>query len=176
MLCPQCGYDVGNEHRCKRCGYEIKTLATVDESRRKEEEKEPTKIIDPRDTYITSEYGGYDVFGDGGFSDPFDALFGSIFDPIGDLLGGLFGFDVNPFGRSNKRVNMYPDDKPQKKRKQGPIVEVDEVEVISDDEPHSSEKTEQQAAPQNDTSDKKQSGDRQSRSSKSSLKNKRGRK
>lgn len=173
MLCPQCGYDVGNEHRCKRCGYEIKTLATVDESRRKEEEKEPTKIIDPRDTYITSEYGDFDVFGDGS-SDPFDALFGSIFDPIGDLLGGLFGFDVKPFGRSNQRVNMYPDDKPQKKRKQGPIVEVDEVEVISDDESHKSVKPEQ-AAPQNDTSDKKQDGG-QSASSKSSFKNKRGRK
>ena len=40
MVCPQCGYDMGRAHRCMRCGYEVKTLVTVDEDRSDGENKE----------------------------------------------------------------------------------------------------------------------------------------
>ena len=131
MICPQCGYDMGNKNKCIRCGYEVKTLAVVDERAddepKTEQEKTETKIIDPCNVYLTHPYGFED---DDGFGDPFASLFGGLFgDPIGDLLGGLFGFDVSP-----RRSAFYEEEPPKKKRKQGPIVEVSDVEVISEND------------------------------------------
>lgn len=140
MICPQCGYDMGNKNKCIRCGYEVKTLAVVDEREESggpdnEREKTETKVIDPCNVYLTHPYGFDD---DDGFGDPFASLFGGLFgDPIGDLLGGLFGFDVSP-----RRSVVYEEEPPKKKRKQGPVVEVRDVEVIRDAEEKSDGKTE----------------------------------
>lgn len=125
MICPQCGYDIGNKNKCLRCGYEIKTLATVDETKKKEEPD--TKIIDPSNVYISN---GDDDF-DGGLFDPFDPfsmLFGNVFDPIGDLLGGLFGLNV----RSTRGSSRTQQEQPQKRKKQGKVVEVNNVEFLDE--------------------------------------------
>ncbi|MDE6401692.1 MAG: hypothetical protein K2L54_03670, partial [Clostridiales bacterium] len=139
MICPQCGFDMGNKNKCIRCGHEVKTLAVVDERAnddepKTEEEKTETKVIDPCNVYLTHPYGFED---DDGFGDPFASLFGGLFgDPIGDLLGGLFGFDVSP-----RRSVRYEEEQPKKKRKQGPIVEVSDVEVIKESDGQSSNKS-----------------------------------
>ena len=133
MICPQCGYDMGNKSKCLRCGYEVKTLAVVDESEQNEqrqEEHNDTKVIDPCNVYLTHPYGYDDDEGTGfgPFGSPFASLFDDLFgDPISDLLGGLFGFDVSP-----RRSRIREEEPPKKKRKQGPIVEVNEVEIIED--------------------------------------------
>lgn len=119
MICPQCGYDIGNKSKCIRCGYEVRTLVTVDETKKKDEPE--TKVIDPDNVYISSSV---DVFDDG-FDDPFSMLFGNIFDPIGDLLGGLFGLDV----RSSRIVEPEPE---PKRKKKGKVVEVDKVEILDE--------------------------------------------
>lgn len=125
MICPQCGYDVGNSHKCKRCGYEIKTLATVDESRRNNEEEIETKVIDPSDVYISREYVS-DDFGFG-FADPISSLFDDLFgDPITSLLGGLFGFDINP------RQSESHAESPRSKKKSDNVVEVNKVEILDE--------------------------------------------
>lgn len=132
MICPNCGYDIGNKSKCLRCGYEIKTLALQDKNDKQKEEND-TKVIDPGDTFITQSLDdGSDPFFD---VDPFSSLFGDLFgDPISDLLGGLFGIDLNPFGGSRRRVYVRePEEPPKKKKKQGPVVEVDEVEIIEED-------------------------------------------
>ena len=134
MICPQCGYDMGRAHRCLRCGFEIKTLAVVDENDEKKEEHEhkeeepSTVVIDPRNTYISNPdedyFDTFDPF------DPFGSLFGGMFDPIGDLLGGLFGFDIR--GGSRRREEP-PEPETKKRRKKGPIVEVNNVEILDAD-------------------------------------------
>ena len=136
MICPECGYDMGNRNKCYRCGFEVKTLTVVDnadkdESQNADEEKVETKVIDPCNVYITHPYGVEDeVFGSAGrgFSSLFDELFG---DPISDLLGGLFGINLNP------RRSVFIDDpppQPKKKRKEGPIIVVDDIEIIPAEE------------------------------------------
>ena len=137
MICPHCGYDMENRSRCLRCGYQVKTLAVVDESEEdnsqgESEEKIETKVIDPCNVYLTHPYGvedddDYDpIFGGGGFGSIFDMLFG---DPISDLLGGLFGMGTS--SRRSSRAQQQQEEQPKKKRKQGPIVDVaaDEVEL-----------------------------------------------
>lgn len=129
MICPQCGFDMGNKHKCMRCGYEVKTLAVVDENenKKKKQDDEPeTRVIDPKDVYISNG----DAYGDD-FSDPFSALFGDVFDPIGSLLGGLFGFDVrSPFSSGGEerreRIDEREDDKKHK------VVEVKKVEIYDE--------------------------------------------
>lgn len=141
MICPQCGYDMGNKNKCIRCGYTVKNLAVVDShsqsdgsdganEHKKQNDEPETKVIDPCNVYLTHPYGyeddGMDFgpFGGSPFSSLFDDLFG---DPISDLLGGLFGFDVTG-GRSSAARN-----EPQKKpKKQGPIVEVKNVEILDE--------------------------------------------
>lgn len=136
MICPECGYDMGNRSKCYRCGYEVKTLTVVDSANDEEdtekanEEKIETKVIDPCNVYITHPYGVEDdVFGDdgGAFTSLFDRLFG---DPISDLLGGLFGINLNP----RRSVFMEDPPPPPKKKKKGPIIVVDDIEIIPADE------------------------------------------
>ncbi|MDE7463658.1 MAG: hypothetical protein K2M48_01395 [Clostridiales bacterium] len=128
MVCPQCGYDMGNKSKCLRCGYEVKTLVTVDETRKKDEDE--TKVIDPADVFISN---GYDDFDDS-FGDPFDPfsmLFGNVFDPIGDLLGGLFGLDVRT-SRSTRNSRIVEPENEPKRKKQGKVVEVNNVEFLDE--------------------------------------------
>ncbi|MCM1367782.1 MAG: hypothetical protein NC184_03110 [Roseburia sp.] len=126
MICPQCGYDVGNNHKCKRCGYEIKTLATVDESVKNKSDDAETKVIDPNDVYISREYVS-DDFGFG-FSDPFSSLFDDLFgDPISSLLGGLFGFDLG-----GPRSEPDAPEPKSKKKGSGKVVEVNKVEILDE--------------------------------------------
>lgn len=126
MICPQCGYDVGNSHKCKRCGYEIKTLATVDESSKSKNDDAETKVIDPNDVYLSHEYVS-DDFGFG-FSDPISSLFDDLFaDPITSLLGGLFGFDIGG-SRSESRTA----ESQNKKKGSGKVVEVNKVEILDE--------------------------------------------
>lgn len=137
MICPQCGYDMGNRNKCYRCGYEAKTLAVVKESdkndddARDSEDVPETKVIDPCNVFLTHPNGYEDEEEDFAiFGSPFSSLFGDIFgDPIGDLLGGLFGIDLGP------RRTVVREEPPKRKKKQGPIVEVDDVEIIPGDEP-----------------------------------------
>ena len=130
MICPHCGYDMGNKNKCLRCGYEVKDVAVSDGRERKDGHKKDdpeTIVIDPCNVYLTHPYGYEDD--DGVDYDPFADLFGNLFnDPISDLLGGLFGFDLNPFGRSSRRTVV--DEPPPKKKKQGPIYVVDDVEIL----------------------------------------------
>lgn len=135
MICPECGYDMGNRNKCYRCGFEAKTLVVVDdheeeEPKKSKEEEVETKVIDPCNVYLTHPYGyeDYDVFGSsaGPFSSLFDELFG---DPISDLLGGLFGINLNP-----RRTVVREEPPPKPKRKQGPIIVVDDIEIIPADE------------------------------------------
>lgn len=134
MICPQCGYEMGNKNKCLRCGYEIKTLTVVDRDERserteKKEEKIETKIIDPCNVFLTHPYGYDDDFGTGygPSDDPFVSIIDELFgDPIGGLFGGLFGFDFGP----RRRVVVEPPPEPPKKKKQGPIIVVDDVEII----------------------------------------------
>lgn len=156
MICPQCGYDMGNKNRCLRCGFEVRTLAVVsdDESYKKDsngkqdqkQNDDDTIVIDPFNVFLTHPYGYEDEFGSGygvPMDDPFTTLIDSIFDPIGDLLGGLFGFDMSP---PRRRVVEEPP--PVKKKKQGPIYVIDDIEII---EPDKEEKeTPQNTESQND--------------------------
>ena len=148
MICPQCGYEMGNKNKCLRCGYEVKTLSVVVEKDEPKQEREDVKVIDPCNVFLTHPYGYEDDFGTGfgsAFDDPFVSLIDSLFgDPIGDLLGGLFGFET---------VHNAPppqNDPPQPKRKkQGPVVVVDDIEIIEPDgtskksKPKTEQKTEQ---------------------------------
>lgn len=144
MICPQCGYDMGTKSKCLRCGYEEKTLAVVDEREKKEgsrmdEEKIETKVIDPCNVYLTHQYGYDDYDSDYvTFGSPFSSLFDDLFgDPISDLLGGLFGFDIGGSRRTQARGRQQ-EEQPKKKRKQGPIVEMDknDFEILDEnDEP-----------------------------------------
>ncbi len=136
MVCPQCGYDMGRAHRCMRCGYEVKTLVTVDEDRSDGENKEEepnTVVIDPSNVYLSSEDdfdGEFDVF------DPFSALFGGMFDPIGDILGGLFGVDM----RAVRKEEMEQEKK-KREKKNSKVVEVRNVEILDENgDPIKSEK------------------------------------
>lgn len=136
MICPQCGHDMGSAHRCLRCGYEVKNLAPVDSSRsnddgnerKNSEEENNTKVIDPSNVYITTSYDdGYS----GGYTDPFSSIFDDIFgDPLTSLLGGLFGFDIRGESRSPHRHDEEPQ---KKKKKQGPVVEVKNVEFFDEE-------------------------------------------
>ncbi|MBD5132769.1 MAG: hypothetical protein HDT28_09345 [Clostridiales bacterium] len=133
MICPQCGYDMGKKNKCIRCGYEASELTVFDEKeqaeREKEREQSETKVIDPCNVYLTHPYGYDEYDSDFGMGDPFGSLFGSLFgDPIGDLLGGLFGFDVRP----QRQVHEQPT---KKGKKQGPVVEVRDVEMVDSDDP-----------------------------------------
>ena len=137
MICPQCGYDMGRAHRCLRCGFEIKTLAVVDEDEEKKEEREhkeeepSTVVIAPRNTYISNPDAYDDPFDAFNPFDPFGSLFGSMFDPIGDILGCLFGFDIR--GSRQRPPREDPEPEPKKRRKKGPIVEVSNVEILDAD-------------------------------------------
>lgn len=139
MICPQCGYDMGNKNRCLRCGYENTMPAVADETEKEEPKKEKAKSdepevieIDPCNVYLTHPYG-YDDDSGTGFGmrgDPFASLFDDFFgDPIGDLLGGLFGFDVRP------RRSVRNEEPPKKRKKQGPVIDVDkkDVEILDAD-------------------------------------------
>lgn len=136
MICPHCGYDMGKKNKCLRCGYEANELAVVDDDKRDEsvkEERSETKVIDPCNVFLTHPYG-YDEYEDDieSSGDPFGDLFNDLFgDPISDLLGGLFGFNVGGRPRRDERSQ------PKKGKKQGPVVEVDDVELVdsADDEP-----------------------------------------
>lgn len=138
MLCPQCGYDIGNANKCLRCGFTVKTLAVVDNENEetKKDDAPETIIIDPSETYITS--AGYDDdFGGSLFGDPFASLFGDVFDPIGDLLGGLFGFDIRPERPQRQKQHATEEDmREHKKRKReaAPVVEVKagDVEIVDE--------------------------------------------
>lgn len=139
MICPQCGYDMGNKNKCIRCGYEAKNLVVVEQKDRQKDEPEKeeteTKIIDPCNVYLTHPYGYEDDFGTGfgPSGDPFVSIIDSLFggDPIGDLLGGLFGFDMSP-----PRSVHRDEPQPAKRKKQGPVVVVDDVEVITPEDEH----------------------------------------
>lgn len=126
MICPQCGYDIGNKNKCLRCGYEVKNLVVSDGKQK--DDKPETKVIDPDNVYISS--------GTQEYYDPFDLLFGNIFDPIGDLLGGLFGLDVD---RQRSRTFDFDfgdgesEAREKKKKGNGKVVEVNKVEIIDDD-------------------------------------------
>ena len=132
MICPQCGYDMGNKSKCLRCGYEVKTLSVVNQKDEHGQDAQgdnnETIDIDPCNVFLTHPYGYDDDFGTGfgsPFDDPFVSIIDSLFgDPIGDLLGGLFGFDMSP-----PRHRMEEPPTPRKK-KQGPIVVVDDIEII----------------------------------------------
>ncbi len=130
MICPQCGYEMGSSHKCLRCGYEVKTLVTVDEKEQtkenKSKEEEPvTKVIDPDKVYISNADDGFDD----GFDDPFSMLFGDIFDPIGSLLGGLFGFDAHSSHSSYDRIQ---EQQPEQKKDKNKVVEVKKVEIYDE--------------------------------------------
>lgn len=161
MICPQCGYDMGNKNRCLRCGYEVKTLTVVtekDEQEREEKEKDDTIVIDPCNVFLTHPYGYEDDFGTGygsPFDDPFVSIIDSIFgDPIGDLLGGLFGFDMAPPHRQIREESP-----PTKRKKQGPIVVVDDIEIIEPDKEEKS-KTESKEQPQKTDEPRKKASDK----------------
>lgn len=132
MICPQCGYDMGNKNKCLRCGYEVKTLTVVSEEeqkKREEKEEDDTIVIDPMNVFLTHPYGYEDDFGTGygaPIDDPFVSIIDSLFggDPFADLLGGLFGF-----GSPRHRV-VHEEPPPRKKKKQGPIIVVDDIEII----------------------------------------------
>ncbi len=126
MICPQCGYDMGNKSKCMRCGYEVKTLATVDRSQKKDEDND-AKVIDPENVYITNP----DDYDDVGIDDPFSMLFGDIFDPIGDLLGGLFGLDVRPT-YSSRSSYIHEPEHAHKTKKDDNVVEVKKVEIYDE--------------------------------------------
>lgn len=139
MVCPQCGYDMGNANKCMRCGYIVKTLTVVKEDEQKndsDDETPETIVIDPSETYITSYGYDDDMFGGSIFGDPFSALFGDIFDPIGDLLGGLFGIDIRPERppRQRQQHATEEDMREHKKRKReaAPVVEVNNVEIVDE--------------------------------------------
>lgn len=161
MICPQCGYDMGNKSRCLRCGYVSKNLTVYDdksddgktnedktEEPQKEEEKPDVKVIDPCNVYLTHPYGYEDDSGSGfGFGGPFGSLFDDLFgDPIGDLLGGLFGFDTG-FSRRGAR-GATREEPPKKRRKQGPIVEMskNDFEIVDDNGNPVDEQKERRAA------------------------------
>lgn len=131
MLCPQCGYDMENNSKCVRCGYEVKTLAVIDENVNNEKDEPETRVIDPDATYIS---GGERRTSGGGYSDPFSSIFGDVFDPIGSILGDLFGFSSSPFtdfdvyGEYDDE-DEYVDDDVQKKNN---AVEVKKVEIYDE--------------------------------------------
>ena len=149
MICPQCGYDMGTRSKCLRCGYEEKTLVVVDEKdksdsdepKQEKEEKPDVKIIDPCNVYLTHPYGVDDD--SYSFGSPFASIFDDLFgDPIGDLLGGLFGIN---FGGGRVRQQRSRSEEPQKRRrKQGPIVEIDnaDVEILDENNKPVKKKTE----------------------------------
>ena len=134
MICPQCGYDMGNKNKCLRCGYEVKTLTVVSEEEQKkreekQKEEDDTIVIDPMNVFLTHPYGYEDDFGTGygaPIDDPFVSIIDSLFggDPFADLLGGLFGFG------SPRRHVVHEEPPPRKKKKQGPIIVVDDIEII----------------------------------------------
>lgn len=145
MICPRCGYDMENKNMCLRCGYRVTDIAPVkntednSESEKSKQEEVETKVIDPCNVYLTHPYGVDDDeylstgFG-GGFGSIFDVLFGDPFDIIGDIFG--MGPRMRPHRQSYARQERQ-EDPPKKKRKQGPVVDVEpsEVEVIEDGEP-----------------------------------------
>lgn len=141
MICPQCGYDMGTRSRCLRCGYEEKTLAVIDdkesdsdEPEQEKEEKPEVKVIDPCNVYLTHPYGVEDDYFT--FGSPFSSIFDDLFgDPISDLLGGLFGINLGG-GRARPRQRGVQDEPQKRRRKQGPIVEIDnaDVEIINDND------------------------------------------
>lgn len=140
MICPQCGYDIGNKNKCVRCGFEVKTIAVVDNPKSEKAGNDntvETKVIDPCNVFLTHPYGYDDDFGTGfgPFGDPFASLFDDIFgDPISDLLGGLFGINI---GGTVRRTVVHEPEPPKKKKKQGPVIEVRDVEIIENDAKHS---------------------------------------
>lgn len=150
MICPQCGYDMGNKNKCLRCGYTVKAPIPADERKQdgegKREEKDEVKVIDPANVYVTHPYGydGYeDDFGAGfgAFGSPFSSLFDDLFgDPISDLLGGLFGINM---GRPQQRNQRRSEEPPKKRRKQGPVIELnkDQVEIVDENGDPVDEKT-----------------------------------
>ncbi|MDE7107921.1 MAG: hypothetical protein K2O39_06310, partial [Clostridiales bacterium] len=73
MICPQCGYDMGNKNKCLRCGYEVKNLSVVVEKDEPKKEQEENNVIDidPCNVFLTHPYGYEDDFGTG-FGSPFD--------------------------------------------------------------------------------------------------------
>ena len=159
MICPQCGYDMGHKNKCLRCGYEVKTLTVVSEDERedksKDEDKDDTIVIDPMNVFLTHPYGYDDDFGTGygaPMDDPFVSIIDSLFggDPFADLLGGLFGF-----GPSRHR-QFVEEPRPTKKKKQGPIIVVDDIEIIDPNKPDEDEDNEsppEDDAPQDSSSD-----------------------
>lgn len=129
MICPQCGYDMGNKNKCLRCGYEVKTLVPLSEEESKKREREQTKVIDPNNTYLTDEYGNPVDDDDDGYADPFSSIFDDLFgfDPISDLLGGLFGVDVRPQYSAHSKKTAVED-----KENDDNVVEVKKVEYLDE--------------------------------------------
>ncbi len=130
MVCPQCGYDMGTQHKCMRCGYEVKTLVSVSEEEQKKRQEEETIVIDPNSTILTDEYGNAvdedddDMY----YVDPISAIFDGLFgDPFADLFGGLFGMDTQPHRSSHRVVKEQP------KEKDPNVVEVKKVEFLDED-------------------------------------------
>ena len=132
MKCPQCGYEIGTSHRCIRCGCEISSVATVDDSKQKKTENEKqkseepsVKVIDPSQVYITDSPSDYEDS-----YDPIASLFDGFFgDPISDLLS-MFGFGSSR--SSHFRTTSQPREPEPKRRKQGKIVELDDVEILDE--------------------------------------------
>lgn len=134
MICPQCGFDIGTKHKCLRCGYEVKTLVTVDEEAQKKREKEEnTRVIDPENTFLTDEYGNI-VDDDDYYSDPISSLFDDLFgfDPIGDLLGGLFGVNIGGSRRSHTQSIFDERQERIDDKKDETIVEVKKVDIYDE--------------------------------------------
>ena len=170
MICPQCGYEMGNKSKCLRCGYEVKTLSVVtqkdenEQDARQQQEKPEVIDIDPCNVFLTHPYGYEDDFGTGfgsPFDDPFVSIIDSLFgDPIGDLLGGLFGFDMSPPRRHREEPL------PPRKKKQGPIVVVDDIEIIEPDKEY-----EEKADMEEQKTDERTDGEQQKKKSESKIKN-----
>ena len=139
MICPQCGYDMGTKRKCMRCGYNVTSLATIDDKEKKRREKEAAKVIDPGATFLTDEYGYAVDEDDEPFAGPFGSLLENIFgfDPFADLLGGFFGMgSMGMGGRPRRREEVFIDriHEPGEDDGKPKIVDINSVEEVSDDE------------------------------------------
>ena len=132
MVCPQCGYDIGTKNKCVRCGYEVKTLAPIDEEEQKKRQEEETIVIDPQSTILTDEYGNsVDDDDDEYYTDPISAIFDGLFggDPFASLFGGFGGLFGDPQPRRSARKERAE----SSREKDRNIVEVKKVEFFDED-------------------------------------------
>lgn len=82
MICPNCGFDMGDALTCARCGYKCHEIIPIDIDPDDDEVLEVPADI----TYVVGKVSN-DPLGD-----IFGGLFGGIF---GDIFGGLFGIDAD---------------------------------------------------------------------------------